>query len=345
MSDAIEITTLHEMTPGELGDFFALLSDKQVLATKDGKPYYRVTFCDAGREVSFPIWSDGTHAAACRDQWQVGEFYKLRAELRDSNYGMQLEIHRIRPVEENDKQDGFDPLMCAPRSRFDPEAMYKEMIETAQEAIENEALRELVVGIYESHREELLVLPAAQFNHHSYLSGYLEHVLNVTRHTRLLVEQYRNLYDDADPPIDVGVAVAGAMLHDIGKLRELTTGPAGATYTASGTLIGHILQGRDILREAAADSEIDEDTLLRLEHIIVSHQRLPEWGSPKPPMTPEALIVHHADDLDAKIQMMVAAIAEDPGDGEFTSKRNALRQPIYRGKKETSDEEEGSEEA
>ena len=331
MSEAI--TPLHKLTDGEEGDFFALLADKQVLTTKEGKPYYRVTFCDAEREVSFPIWSDATHAHACREEWKVGEFYKLRAELRDTKFGMQLEIQRIRPVEDADKADGFDPLMCAPRSRFDPEQMLDEMLAIAEEAINDEPLRALVTKIYTDHRDELLLLPAAMFNHHSYLSGYLEHVLNVTRHTRLLVEQYAELYNELDPPINVGVAVAGAMLHDIGKLRELATGPAGATYTASGSLVGHVLQGRDILREAAVESDVDPDILLRLEHIIVSHQRLPEWGAPKPPMTLEALIVHHADDLDAKLQMMAAAISEDTTEGEFTSKKNALRYAIYRGRR------------
>jgi 3'-5' exoribonuclease len=329
MSDLI--TPLHQLTDGEEGDFFALLADKQVLTTKDGKPYYKVTFCDSQREVSFPIWNDATHANACREEWHVGQFYKLRAELRDTRYGMQLEIQRIRPVEESDKADGFDPLMCAARSQFDPEHMFDELLAIADEAIADQPLKELVIGIYNEHRDELLLLPAAKFNHHSYLSGYLEHVLNVTRSTRLLVEQYAALYVDLVPSIDSGVAVAGAMLHDIGKLRELVTGPAGATYTASGTLIGHVLQGRDILREAAAGSEVDPDVLLRLEHIIVSHQRLPEWGAPKQPMIPEALIVHHADDLDAKLQMMAAAINDEVGDSEFTSNKNALRLAIYRG--------------
>ncbi len=253
---------------------------------------------------------------------------------------MQLEIHRIRPVEDADTADGFDPLMCAPRSRFDPEEMFDELLAIADQVIADELLKELVTGIYNEHREELLLLPAAMFNHHQYLSGYLEHVLNVTRHTRLLAEQYATLYGDLKPPIDAGVAVAGAMLHDIGKLRELATGPAGTTYTPSGTLVGHVLQGRDILREAALGSNIAPDTLLRLEHIIVSHQRLPEWGAPKPPMTPEALIVHHADDLDAKLQMMAAAITDEPGDGEFTSKKNALKLAIYRGKSAAQGEEQ-----
>ncbi len=114
-------------------------------------------------------------------------------------------------------------------------------------------------------------------------------------------------------------------------MRELDVGPAGADYTAAGNLIGHVLQGRDIVRETAAGRKIDPDVLLRLEHVIVSHQRLPEWGAPKPPMTPEALIVHYADDLDAKMQMIVGAIKEDPAGGPMTSKKNAMNQQFYRG--------------
>ena len=96
--------------------------------------------------------------------------------------------------------------------------------------------------------------------------------------------------------------MAGAILHDIGKLREYDCRPEGAAFSAEGALIGHILLGRDIVREAAAEIRLDADTLLRLEHIIVAHQRLPEWGSPKPPMTPESLLVHYADDIDAKFE-------------------------------------------
>ena len=76
---------------------------------------------------------------------------------------------------------------------------------------------------------------------------------------------------------------------------------------------------------------IDPEKLLRLEHVIVAHQRLPEWGAPKPPMTPEALIVHYADDLDAKLNMMVLALADEKGDGPVTSRRNPMAQAFYRG--------------
>ncbi len=118
---------------------------------------------------------------------------------------------------------------------------------------------------------------------------------------------------------------------------QVVPGPYGprrvtyADYTASGSLIGHILQGRDMVREAAVKHPIDAEKLLRLEHIIVAHQRLPEWGAPKPPMTPEALLVHYADDMDAKLQMMVEALQQDSGDGLFTTSRNPLKQRLYRG--------------
>jgi 3'-5' exoribonuclease len=255
----------------------------------------------------------------------------MRAVLRQTNYGPQLDIKKIRLVEEGDKKDGFDPLMCQPTSRFDPVEMFAELMNLVESRIENKALRKLVADILEQNREQLLLLPAATRNHHAYVSGYLEHVLNVTRTCCHLADKYTELYPKLDPPLNKDVIVAGAALHDIGKLRELEVGPGGAEYSVAGCLIGHVLQGRDIVREAAASRKIDPDLLLRLEHVIVSHQRLPEWGAPKPPMTPEALIVHYADDLDAKLQMVVGAFQAEATNGPMTSKRNALNQQFYRG--------------
>ena len=94
------VVPLSELAEGQEADFFALLSEKQELTTRDGKPYFRVSFRDARREVGFPIWSDSPLAAACRNEWAVGEFYKLRAMLRQTNYGPQLEIRKIRPIEQ-----------------------------------------------------------------------------------------------------------------------------------------------------------------------------------------------------------------------------------------------------
>ncbi len=327
----MRVTPLCELAEGQEGEFFALLAEKQELKTRDGKPYFRVSFRDARREVGFPIWSDSPLAVECRERWSPGSFYRLKAVLRQTTYGPQLDIRKIRPIEERDHADGFDPLMCRPTSRFEPSELFAELLNLVESRIENVKLRTLVIDIYEQFREQLLLLPAAKWHHHAFVSGYLEHVLNVTRTACHLADKYAELYNDLDPPLNKDVIVAGAALHDIGKVRELTAGPAGADYTPAGTLIGHILQGRDIVREAAAGRTLDAETLLRLEHVIVAHQRLPEWGAPKPPMTPEALIVHYADDLDAKLQMMIGAIREDTTEGSFTSKKNPLAVQIYRG--------------
>ncbi len=327
----LPIVTLSDMIDGQEADLFVLMTSKQELKTRDGKPYFRVGFRDARREVLFPIWSDSPWGTACRDEWAPGLFYKLRATYRESNYGPQLEIRKIRAATDDDTADGFDPTMLQPCSRFDPQAMFDEINAIARERIDDEALRELVLEVHESNKEQLLTWAAAKTNHHAFVGGYLEHVLSVTRTCVYLADKYDDYYPDLLPRLDKGLVVAGALLHDVGKLRELQQDVEGSSYTAAGHLIGHILQGRDIIREAALRREIDPETLLRLEHLIVSHQRLPEWGSPKPPMTPEALIVHYADDLDAKYHMMVNILESDSSAGPVTSRKNILHQSVFRG--------------
>jgi len=203
----------------------------------------------------------------------------------------------------------------------------------AQERITREALRCLVESILKSNEEALLRLPAARRNHHAYVGGWLEHTLSVTRTATFLAEKYAQLYPDLEPPLDLSMVVAGAILHDIGKLRELDPQPELANYTAEGELVGHILLGRDIVREASVGVPLPADLRLRLEHLILAHQRLPEWGSPKPPMTPEALLVHYADDADAKFAIMAGILRDDATPGVVTSEKNLLRQKVYRGER------------
>lgn len=325
------ILTLSEMTHGQEGDLFVLMTAKEELRTREGKPYFKVAFRDAGREVSFPVWGDSPWAVECRDSWTPGACYKLRALYRETSYGPQLEIRKIREATDADTADGFDPAMCLPQTRFDPRAMFDELLAIARERIADAALVELVASILTSHRDVLLACPAARHNHHAFVGGLLEHTLSVTQTCVFLARKYAEHYPDMQPPLDTDLVVAGAILHDIGKVRELESSAAAIAYTPEGELVGHLLLGRDILRESAAGVPIDRDKLLRLEHLIIAHQRLPEWGSPKPPMTPEALIVHYADDLDAKYHMVYAALKEDSNPGPVTSNKNRLHQKIFRG--------------
>jgi 3'-5' exoribonuclease len=329
------VLTLSEISPGQEADLFLLMTVKEELKTKTKKPYYRVGFRDGGREVSFPIWGDSPWAADCRDRWNPGVFYKVRAVYQDTSFGPQLEIRKIREVVDGDAADGFDPTLCLPRSRFDPEQMFDQVLGIAKEHIGNVALRRLVESLLTDNRDVLLTFPAARRNHHAYVGGLLEHTLSVVQTCIYLADKYADYYPEMKPPLDKDLVVAGGLLHDIGKLREMEQKPEGTTHTPAGSLIGHILIGRDIVREAAArlsgDAALDADTLLRLEHVIIAHQRLPEWGSPKPPMTPEALLVHFADDIDAKYQMMVTILREDTNPGPVTSRKNILMQQVYRG--------------
>ena len=325
------IIALSAIVPGQEADMFLLMTTKEQLNTREGKPYFRVGFRDGGREVAFPIWDNSPWAVDCRDKWTPGAFYKVRAIYRETNYGPQLDIRKIREVCDADAADGFDPTSCQPISRFEPTAMFDEMQAIVRERITDAPLRAMVEKILHDNKVALLRIAAARHNHHAFVAGWLEHTLSVTRTVIYLADKYATYYNDMQPPLDKSMAVAGAILHDIGKLRELEQRVDGAVYTSSGALIGHILQGRDIVREATAACPLPADTLLRLEHLIIAHQRLPEWGSPKPPMTPEALLVHYADDIDAKFHMMVEILRNDTNDGPVTSKKNVLMQQVYKG--------------
>ena len=242
-TSSMAILTLSEMTSGQEGDLFALMTVKEELTTRDGKPYFKVGFRDHAREVQFPIWHDSPWGADCRETWQPGTFYKLRAVYRETNYGPQLELRKIRETCAADAADGFSPAMCQPQSRFDAERMFEELTAIARESIADLALRGLTLDLLTSNRQALLTLPAATRNHHAFVGGWLEHVLSVTRTSVFLADKYDAQYPEMRPRLNKSLVVAGAILHDIGKLREIEEQPQGAVYTAAGNLIGHILQG------------------------------------------------------------------------------------------------------
>jgi len=333
MSLGARVQRLCDFAVGDSGDCFALLAAKDRATTRDGKPYFRVTFRDGRRSATAMIWSDTPWFADCEANWQVGMFYKLRCSYLENQYGSQVELDRVRPVEPSDREQGFNPLDFFEHSRFDADEMLAELKQIAETHISERPVRNLVLALLEEHEPQLRQMSAASRHHHAFAGGFLEHVLSVTRTCVFLADKYLAYYPHMHPPLSKSLVVAGGILHDIGKSLELKHLPQGAEYTAQGRLIGHILLGRDLVREKARElGEIDPETLLRLEHIIVSHQNLPEWGSPVAPHTPEALLVYFADDLDAKFHMVARALEAEPAPGEqFTSRDNPLRRPIFRG--------------
>jgi len=333
MDTTKRIMRLQELEVGQMTDCFALLATRDRAKTRDGKPYYRVAFRDSARTATAMIWSDSAWFADCDAKWQVGKFYKLRCKYTESQYGPQLELDRVREVEDADKVDGFDPAEFFESTRFDVEEMFDQLCEIARTQISDVPLRKLTLGLLEVHAEQIRRIPAATHNHHNYVGGFVEHVLSVAQTAVYLADKYTAQYPQLSPPLSKSLVVAGAILHDIGKLIELQAEPPAAGYTAAGHLIGHILLGRDIVRAKAAElGDLDAEMLLRLEHIIVSHQNLPEWGSPKAPSTPEALLVYFADDIDAKFNMMARILGDVTDDEEeFTGTNNVLRRRVFRG--------------
>lgn len=327
------IVALSDLASGEQGDCFVLLASKDKSQTRDGKPYYRVNFRDCKRTATSMIWSDTGWFADCENKWSVGEFYKVRCSYSENQYGPQIEIDRIRIVEAADRTQGFSPDDFYEHSRFDRDEMFTELMRIAQEQISEQPLSQLVVGLLEEHTDLIKRMSAASRNHHAFIGGYLEHVLSVTKTAVFLADKYLAYYPDMQPPLSKSLVVAGAILHDIGKSLELDHQPSGTDYTAAGRLIGHILLGRDMIREQSRKvPDLNPETLLRLEHIIVSHHNLPEWGSPIAPHTPEALLVSIADDTDAKFNMMAKPLETPLQAGEqFTSRDNPLRRQLFRG--------------
>jgi len=336
MNTPQQLVLLSEMEPGQFADSFVLLVSKARATTRDGKPYFRVQFRDSDVTATSMVWSDTTWFEDCESNWAEGEFYKIRARYDESKYGPQLDIDRIRPVIDEDKADGFDPSLYFLRSRFSSEEMFQELTEIAGEQIEEVPLRNLVLDILTQYENQVKTIAAASKNHHAFTGGFLEHVLSVTRTASYLADKYTAYYQKMQPPLNKSLVVAGAILHDIGKLTELEYKPHASSYTPAGLLIGHILLGRDLVRAHATKIEdLNPETLLRLEHMIVSHQNLPEWGSPIAPHTPEALLVHYADDIDAKFHMMATMLENvlPSNEDEFTSRDNALRRSIFLGLK------------
>jgi 3'-5' exoribonuclease len=151
----------------------------------------------------------------------------------------------------------------------------------------------------------------------------LEHTWSVARHTLASLQVYPDLHPD--------LALAGAILHDLGKVKEIAN-PQAPALTVSGQLLGHIVLGWEMVREEARALEFpDPNLLVQLEHIILSHHGSLEFGSPVLPKTREALLVYFLDDLDAKLKMMGQHLESDTGESDFTSYHRVLQRGLYKG--------------
>jgi 3'-5' exoribonuclease len=325
---------LSDLEPGQSGDFFVLLAERSKGMTRDGKPYYTCRFRDALRTAACMVWTDSPHYDECEQLWREGQFYKVRGLYTEhERYGAQIEVERIRPVKEEDEAEGFDPADFVEHSRFDADQMFQELRGLVEAHLVNEPLRNLVLTLLDRHAGPLKKLPATQGKFYPFMGGLLEHTLSVARTCVQLAERYAAVYPELRPPLNKDVVVAGAVLHDIGRVPEFGDDAVAVQPTVPGRLFGHLFLGRDLVRETARElGNVDPALLQLLEHVLISHLNLPEWGSPRLPLIPEALILHHADDLDAKLEMYVRCLGKDMAEGPFTARDPVLGRQLYKGR-------------
>lgn len=332
-SMSVAVVRLSDLQDGQEAEVFAALVKKVKGVTTRDQPYVRCTFRDKRASVETPIWYDNRFYNQALS-WSEGLAYRLkvRGELKP-RYGMQLQLLDVRPAGPEDEADGYDFYDLVEGSKYPPGYCYGRILGFIDDHIADPKLAELVRLILGEHADLFQKMPAAQNLHHGFSGGLVEHVWSVTRVAILLANHYAGYYPELNPPLNKGVIVAAAILHDIGKLKELEYHPVETKYTKHGNLIGHILMGRDLVRDAAGRiGDVPEETLLLLEHAILAHHGRPEYGAPKAPATLEALIVHYADEIDAKVNAVVRECLRDAGDGEFTDKIFAVEnRRFYRG--------------
>jgi len=310
---------LKDLKEGEKIIEFYLVEEKQIRTKKNGEEYISFILKDKTGHIPSVIWDN---VSKYKDKFQKGDFVKIDGLVGMYGNGLQITVRKIRKVEERDEREGFDKLNYFETTEGDIETMWKELLDIV-DSLEDKCIQKLVKEITKENEKKIKMYPGAMRIHHEYFGGFLEHTLSVARTCDYFSGKYGEVNRD--------LLIAGAILHDIGKLKELSVSNI-TEYSEEGNLIGHIVLGSDMVKEKARKiKDFPEDKLIQLDHIILSHQGNMEWGSPKPPMTIEALILHYAEDLDAKVNIFKRAIKKDREEGKFTQKDPLLGRVLFKG--------------
>jgi 3'-5' exoribonuclease len=276
------------------------LRSKEGRKTRSGQDYLDVVLSDATGAISGKIWSDVIKKWG--QNFTAGDYVKVEGRVESYRDKNQLVIEKIRKV---DLEEIPDPDALEKKSDQEPSTLMEELRQIAG-TLEPVELSQLVQELLDRHADPLMEMPAAQMVHHAYKGGLIEHVVAVTRKVMAILP--------LEKEINRNIAIAGAILHDMGKVRELNAGGAGRT--PEGRLIGHVILGLNLLREAASDMGLlDKPWLTELEHILLSHHGETQFGAPVKPFTREALLVHFIDNLDAKLKIMAEALEAAEADG------------------------------
>src|SRR6185437_7616600 len=293
------------LVPNETVTAQFLVLSKEIRQKKTGEPYLSLHLSDRTGEIEAKMWDN---VAEVMHTFDRDDFVKVKGLAQVYQNRSQFTVHRLRRLEEHEIEFA-DFFPCSER---DPEKMWRELQSIIGD-LHNPHLRSLLELVFLDQKisEMYRMAPAAKNIHHACRGGLLEHVLSLCTLSRLTASHYKE--------VDVDLLITGAILHDIGKIEELSYARSFG-YSANGQLLGHIVLGLRLLGNAFAKLP-DFPVKLRvlIEHLIISHHGELEFGSPKVPAFPEALLLHHLDNLDSKMNAVSNALKRDSHmDGEFT---------------------------
>lgn len=309
---------IKELREGDKFDDFFVVLQREKRERQNAGPYLSLTFSDASGNIGSTIFEDIDRFFRVLEPNSI---VKLSGNVTTYNGKTQLKIFDARPVKKDDEVD-FSALR--PVSPYDVEAMFSEL-ESFRGKVKDPFVAKLLAVFFEDPDfvREFKTHTAAKAMHHAAIGGLLEHTLGVVR----LADSLSDLY----PKLDRDIMIAGAMLHDIGKLYEMG-GLIATEYTTAGRLLGHIVIGSELIGKACDKIEgFPESTKIQLQHIIVSHHGKMEFGSPCLPQTPEAMALFRADEFDSHIYQAFRAIGEESEQpGDFTSRVKGLDTALFK---------------
>ncbi len=298
---------------------YFVVTSLQLRDKKQGGQFLTLSLTDRTGTLPATMWEDFEEAAVnCAE----GGYVKAQGRISKYQGKFQMTLQKLRPAADSE----VDPADYQPATRFDVDEMWVEL-RGYVDAFRNADLKRLVFSFLDDPEigPAYKSAPAAKRLHHAWLGGLLEHVLVLVRVCLATAPFY--------PEVDADLLVTGAILHDIGKIRELAW-KSSFSYTLEGQLIGHISIAQGMLREKVQElAPFPEKLRMLVEHMILSHHGKYEFGSPKLPMTPEAILLSALDDLEAKMQAMrnefAAAEATGKGAGEVTEWVRSMERPLF----------------
>ena len=307
---------INELHEGENIIEHYLCKSRQTMKSRNGKNYLSLKLQDKTGMVDAKVWDLNNDIQS----FQENDFIKVDAFVTTFNNELQLNVKRIRRSREGE----YDPADFVPSTDKNIDEMYDQLIGYIK-TMKNPYLKKLLEEIFLRHpviSKEFKYHSAAKAMHHSFRGGLVEHTLSVTQLCDFLAPRYNYVNRD--------ILVASAMLHDVGKVLELSDFPTN-DYTDDGQLLGHLILGSELIRDAAAKIDGFPKRLESLmKHCMLSHHGEYEYGSPKLPSTPEAFLLHCADNLDAKTKMIEEALAADSTQGHWAGYNRMLQRNLSR---------------